>query len=122
VLFVFRESFAEIFNDVREDVETDDVEGTEGRAFWTAYGRPSHFIDFFDRVTVVEHGLDRIERAEGTDTIGDEVWTILCGDDAFAEALIEKAVKEAGDFGLGPFSANNFDEVQVTRRIEKVNT
>ena len=35
--------------------------------------------------------------------------------------LIEKAVEETGDFGLGPFGANDFDEMQITRRIEKVN-
>src|SRR6185369_5886031 len=83
--------------------------------------RTSHLVDFFDRVAVVEHRLDREERAERADAIRDEVWTILRRHDALAESLIEKPVNEARDLRLGPFGANDFDEVQVTRRIEEVN-
>jgi hypothetical protein len=48
-----------------------------------------------------------VQRAERADAIGDEVWTVLCRDDAFAESLIEKAEQEARDFRLGPFGAKD---------------
>ena len=89
--------------------------------FRTTHCRSRHLVDFFDRVAVLEHRLDREECAESSDAIGDEVWTILGGHDTFAETLIEKAVKEAGDFRLGPLSANDFDEMQIAWWIEEVN-
>ena len=86
----------------------------------TAHGRPGDLVDFFDRVTVFEHRLDGEQRAEGADAIGDEVRTVLRRHHAFAQSLIEKAKQEARDFRLGPFGANHFDQMQVTRRVEKV--
>src|SRR6185295_19621586 len=77
-------------------------------------------IDLFDRVTIVQHRLDRNHRAECANTIGYEVWPILCGDYAFAKSLIEKAVEETRHFRLGPLSANYFDEMKVARRIEEM--
>jgi hypothetical protein len=80
-----------------KDVETDQIKRTEGRRLRTTDRRARHLVDFFDRVTVLEHRLDRKQRAEGADPIGDEVRTIFRGHDAFAETLIEKAVEEARD-------------------------
>ena len=61
-----------------------------------------------------------MQRAERADAIGDEVRPILRRHDAFAQTLIEKAKQEAGDFRFGPFSANDFDQMQIARRIEEV--
>ena len=104
-----------------KDVESDEIERRNVARLGSAHGRAGHLVDLFNRVTILQHRLDREQRAEGADAIGDEVWTVLRGDHAFAESLIEKAKQEARDFRLGPFGANHFDQMQVTRRIEKVN-
>ena len=119
-LFIFGKRFVQVLDDVSEDVEADEIKRAERRALRPAHCRAGDLVDFFDRVTILEHRLDREQRAERADAIGDEVRPVLRRHHAFAESLIEKAEQEAGDFRLGPFGANDFDEVQVARRIEKV--
>src|SRR5204862_5674153 len=102
------------------DVQANQIKGAKGCALRAAGGGPGDLVYFFDGVAVVEHRLDRVERAESADPVGDKVWPIFRGHDAFAEALVEKAVKETGDFGLGPLGANYLDQVKVTRWIEEV--
>ena len=121
-LFVFRKIFVKVLDDVGKDVQSDQIEGPERGALRTADCRAGHLIDLFDQVTVVEHRPDRVERAERADAIRDEVGSILCGHDAFAQSLIEEAVEKTRHFRLCPFRPNDFDEMEITRRVEKMDT
>src|SRR4030095_12187690 len=120
-LLILGKRFVEVLYDVRKDIEPNQIERSKRGALRTPHGRPSHAIDFLDRITVFQHRLDRVESSERADSIGNKVGTIFRGHDSFAESLIKKAVQETRDLGLRPFSSNDFYEVQITRWIEEVN-
>ena len=71
-------------NHVREHIETDQIKSAECCRLGTADRRTGDLVNFFDRITVVEHRAHGNERAERADPIRDEVWTILRDDYAFA--------------------------------------
>ena len=110
----------QVLHDVSKYVEAYEIEGAKGRSLWPADGGPRDLVDLFDRVDVVEHCANRMQRAESADAIRNKVRPILRHDDAFAEAFIEKAEHRTRNFWFGPFGANQFDEVHVARRIEEV--
>ncbi len=81
----------QVLDDVGQHVHADQIKGAKGRGLGTADGRTGDLIDFFNRITVFEHRLNRYQRAKGADAVGDEVGPVLRDDHAFAEALIQKA-------------------------------
>ena len=119
-LFVFRKRFVKILDDVAEDIQADEIERAEGRGLRTPDNLPRHLVNFLNRIVIFQHRLDRVECAERADAIGDEVRTVFSGHDTFAETLIQEACDLASDFGLRPFGADDLDQMQVARRIEKV--
>src|SRR6185437_9315532 len=86
----------------------------------TTHRLARNLVDLFDRVTIFKHGFDCHHRAKSANAIRDKVWPILRGYNTFAESLIQEAVEEAGHFRLGPLGANYFNEMKITRRVEKV--
>ena len=118
--FIVRECFVKILNDVREDVQTDQIESAERCTLWSTYRWSSDLIDLFYCVSIVEHCADGMERAESPYSVGNEVRTIFRRHNALAESLIEKPKKEARHFRLGPFGPDYLHEMKVTRWIEEV--
>src|SRR5262249_28047571 len=112
---IVRKRFVEVLDHVREHIQANQIESTKSRALGPAGCRSGDLVYFFDGVAVVQHRLERHHRAVCSDTIGDEVRTILCRHYAFAQTLIQKPKGEARNFRLGPLSANYLDQVQVTR-------
>src|SRR6185312_11482894 len=117
-LFIFRQRFVKVLDDVTTDVETDDIKRSEGSALRSAHSLTGNLVNLFNRVTIVQHGLNRDHGAKGANAIGDKVWPVFSGNNTFTESLIEKAIEEARHFRLGPLGANYFDEMQVTGRIK----
>ena len=112
--------FLQVLHYVSKHVEADKIEGAKGGGLGTADCGSRYLVDFFDRVAIVEHRAHRHQRAEGADAIRDEVRAILRHDYAFAQTFVKKAEHRARDFRFRPFGANQFDQMHVTRRIEKM--
>src|SRR6185295_17215878 len=110
-LFIFWQRFVKVLDDMTTDVEADEIKRAERSAFRSAHGLARDLVNLFNRVAIVQHGLNRDHRAKRANAIGDKIWTILCGDNTFSESLIEKAIEEARNFRLSPFGANYFDEM-----------
>src|SRR6476660_4088014 len=91
-LFVFWQRFVKVLDDVTTNVEADEIERAEGSALRPAHGLTRDLVNLFNRVAIVQHGLNRDHRAKRANAIRDKIWTILCGDNAFSESLIEKAI------------------------------
>ena len=112
--------FLQVLHNVSKHVEADKIEGAKGGRLGTANCGSRYLVDFFDRVGIVEHRAHRHQRAEGADAIRDEVRAILRHDYAFAQTFVKKAEHRARDFRFRPFGANQFNQMHVTRRIEKM--
>ena len=110
----------QVLHDVSKYVEAYEIEGAKGRSLWPADGGPRDLVDLFDRVDVVEHCANRMQRAESADAIRNKVRPILRDNNSLAESFIEKAKHRTGDFRLGPFGPNQLDQMHVSRRIEEV--
>ena len=106
---------------MRENIEADEIESTECCRLRAPDSWAGNLVDFLDGVSVVEHRLDRVKRAEGSDAIGNKIGPVFRCDYTFAQSLIEKAKQKAGDFRLRPLGAYYFDEMQVARWIKKMN-
>src|SRR5690606_21413660 len=109
-----------IVGDIDEDIYADEIEEAKSTRLRPADGWTGERIDLFDRVAVFEHRPDGDERAVGADAIGDEVRAVFGDDDAFAQSLVQKSMNRARDFRCGPLRADEFDQMQVARRIEEV--
>ena len=89
-LRVFGHGFVKVLCDMGEDVESDEVKGAERGALWVTHRGPGHFVDFLDRITLVDHRVERNKRAIGPHPVGDKIRTILRRDDALAKPLVEE--------------------------------
>ena len=94
-LWIVGQVLMQVLDDVRQDIQTDEVERAKRRGLWPAGRRAGDLIHFLNRIAVVEHRANRDQRAERADAIGDKVGPILRDDHAFAQALIEKAKHRA---------------------------
>ncbi len=112
--------FVQVFDYVSEHVESHQIERAKRRSLWPAHCRSGDFVDLFNRVAVCQHRANRMQRAERADAIRNKIRAILRHDYAFAQPFVEKAEHRTRDFRLRPFSANQFNQVHVARRIEEV--
>src|ERR1051325_10049251 len=117
---VFRQGFVKIFDDVPKHIQAHQIKSAEGGSLWATNCLTGDLVDFLQRVAVFKHCLNRYHRAEGPDAISDEVGPVIRDHYALSQALVQEAEHETGNFRFGPFSANDLDEMHVTRRIKKV--
>src|SRR5207237_514842 len=87
-LLVLRHGLVNVLRDVRENVEADDVERSEGRRLRSAKRRPRHPVNLFDGVAVLLQHPKRHHRAVSADAVGYEVRSVFRHHDALAEPLV----------------------------------
>ena len=104
-----------------EDVQADQIKGAERRTLRTANRGTGYLVNFFNRVVIGKHRLNRNHCTVSSDAISDEVRAVLSRHHTFAKTLIEEPERETRNLRLGPRRANYFDQVQVAGRIKKVN-
>src|SRR5262249_22376310 len=100
-----------VFDDVDEDIETDDVCGTEGSGFWPADGGAGAGIDFFDGHAERLHEAQRVEHRKSANAIGDKIRRILRGDDTFGEAVVAEFGKRGENLGKSLGAGNDFNQL-----------
>src|SRR5260370_15697048 len=105
-----------------EDIQSYQIKRAKRGALRATNCRPGNTIDLFDGVAIVEHCLDCIKRTESANPISDKIRPIFGRHDSLAQPLIEKTKYEAGDFRERPLGTDYLDEMQIARRIEKVDT
>ena len=89
-LGIVRQILMQVLHHVRENIQANQIERAEGCGFGATGRGASDLVNLFDRIAVFEHRTHRHERAEGADTICNEVRTILRDHDAFAQTFVEK--------------------------------
>ena len=77
-------------------------------------------VDFFKRHAQVAHQVNGIQHRVRADAVGDEMQSILGDDDSLAKLVIAEMGERLDHVGLRGGTGNNFDELQVARRIEEV--
>ena len=112
----------EILRDVLPDVEPDDVEEAIAGALGKADQRAGEGVHFLDGEIVFDgQALDR-GAEESADSVADEVRRVFAGNDAFAEMAVAEIGDERNDIRTGCRAGNDFDQMEVARRIEEMRT
>src|SRR5262249_864837 len=116
------DSCIEVSSDVDRSVETHDIE----RSKCCALGVPDQWacecVNLLDRVVTLDHRLDSIEHCKRANPIGDEVGRVFGIDNALAQNTVAEPRDEAGDLSGGLRSAYQFQQMEVSRRVEEMRT
>ena len=102
------------------DIQADNVEQPERRAVGQADQRPGEGVDFFNRVPVLDRDLRQSPQKREADPVADEVRRVLARHHAFPQPQIPKARNEFEQRRIGLRSRNHFQQVQISRRVEKM--
>ena len=112
--------FVKVLRDMLPDVESDDIEQAVAGALRKPDQRPGERIDFFDGEVVFDGQTLHGGAEESADSVGDEVRRVLAGNDAFAQMEVAEIGDECEDVRARVRPGNDFDQMQIARRIEKV--
>ncbi len=105
---------------VRHRVEADDVRSAERRALGAAELGPGQVVDDVVGEAIFLRFLDRRQHAKDAHPVGDEVRRVFRAHDALAERRCQKRFQIVKDFRPRRGRRNQFDQMHVTRRIEKM--
>src|SRR5262249_31863728 len=109
--FIMGSGFVDIFDDVNEDVESNNVGSAEGRGLGPADGGARAGVDFFDGHIERLHQAQGVEHGKSADAICDKVWSVFRGNDTLAEAVITKFGESGKNFRKSFGAGNNFDQL-----------
>ena len=70
---------------MNEDVEADHIHRAECRCFRASDERPGQSVDFLDRESALLHQLNRFESGKKSDSIRDEIRSVVRMHHAFAK-------------------------------------
>ena len=114
------EAFAQVGDDVAEDVHAGEIERSESRALRTSERRPGNRINLFRRVLARGHLLEDSQHAVKRDVVADEVRRVLRDHDALPEPAIGEVNDRLHDCRQRVRPWNDFEQLQVARRIEEM--
>ena len=110
----------EVAGDADSDIEADQVIQVEGGGLGPSDQGTGQAIDFFDGVAVIEGVVGGLRAGERHEAIADEIGCIFAKDSALAQHVGAKAQHEVGDRIVSTGVGDDFQQAQITRRIEKV--
>ena len=118
--FVVRNIFVDVADHVQEDVDADNIREAKRRRPRPAERGTGAGVHFLKRHAQFVHQADRIQHGKRSDAVADEIRSILGDDDALAELVVAEFGESFDHLGARRRSRNNFDELQVARRIEEM--
>ena len=75
---------------MRSDVEADKIGCSKGSRRRMAYGLAGHLVDLGRCKAHIDHLVDRRHHPKNANAVGDKIWSIFGGDNAFSQTLIQK--------------------------------
>ena len=102
------------------DVDADQIVQAESRRLRATDQRTRQRIDFLDREVVVQRVVDDLRSAHAHEAVADEVRLVFGDHDALAERFGRVFDHELDDCRVGIRVRDDFQQVQVARRIEEV--
>ncbi len=118
--FIAGNIFVKIANNVSENIDANNIRGSERGGFRPADSGTGTRVHFFDGHAKFGHHAQRVEHGKSADAIGNKIWRVFRDHDAFAERAIAKFAERLQNFRRGGFAGNQFHQFHVARRIEKV--
>ncbi len=119
---VVRDRRVQVARHVHGDVDADQVVQAESGGLRATDQRTRQRIDLLDGEVVVERVVDDLRAAHRHETVADEVRLVLGDHHAFAQRLGGVFDDEIDDFRVGVGVGDDFEQVQVARRVEKMRT
>jgi hypothetical protein len=101
-------------------IEAYEIGGLEGSGLGTAHGRAEKRVDFGNGQTMLEHGIHCLAHALDADPVADEIGGVFCPDDSLAQVFFTEISHNIKNFLACFRPGDNFQEVHVTNRVEKV--
>ena len=114
------ETLGEVGRDVREDVETRDVERAERRGAGPADGRTRDGVDFLDGVVARRKLLQDAQDAVHPDAVADEAGRVLGDDHSLAQHVVAEAHHGVDDRRVGATRRYHLEQRQMARWVEEV--
>ena len=111
---------AQSLRHVEQHVEPGDVRCAEGGALRAPEQRASERVHLVDGEVGLHHPLHRGDHAVHAQAIGDKPRDVLRDDDALAEHHLAETARGVERVRCGVGRGNEFQQVQVPRRIEEV--
>ncbi len=115
-----RQHLSEILDDVRQHVQTNDIQRAEGRRLRQAHRRAGERVYLLDRVAALLHQAQHGQRHDGADAVADEIWRVFGDDDAFTQHDIAKARDGFYNFRQRLARGDDLQQLHVPRRVEEV--
>ena len=105
---------------MHQHVEPDDIRGAKRGGLGLADGRAGACVHFFDGHVERLHLAQDIEHRKSADAVGDEIWSVLGNDDAFAQPAVANLVERFENVAACLRAGNQLDQFHVAWRVEKV--
>ncbi len=102
------------------NVQADQVEQAEGGRLRAADHRAGDGVHLFDRVAVLQDVVHGEGAGHRSDAVADEVRRVLAGHNALPQPVLPEVADELHHLRQGVVGGDDFQQFQVTRRVEEV--
>ena len=117
---IMRNERREVASNVIPHIQPDQVDQAEGCRLrspdqWTGNG-----VHFIDGVTILQDVIHRKCACAKGDSVANEIWRVLAQHNSLAQAILTEPREEFNNFFLGIFCRNDFQQLQIARRVEEM--